>query len=335
MTIKDLARESGYSLGTVSRVLNGHPNVSEKARRAVMAVVEAQGFEINSNARNLKKTQGNSILVIVKGRGNELFASMVEQYQEFFSRTSYPLLIEYIDELDNEVHRAAALCREKKPLGVLFLGGSHQNFREEFSRIQVPAVLVTGSAQDLGFENLSSVCTDDRKGAASAVEYLLENGHRDVLVLGGDRNLSDTSRDRFDGCRWAFERGGRQFQEASYYTCRFSYHSGYRAMNRALDDGAACSAVFAMADVIAIGAIRAIREHGLRVPEDISVIGYDGLGICDYLQPRLTTVAQPTKDMAAGSAKMLLEHIRQGTPARHETIPFSLDCKDSVQGRHI
>ena len=82
-------------------------------------------------------------------------------------------------------------------------------------------------------------------------------------------------------------------------------------------------------------AIRAIREHGLRVPEDISVIGYDGLGICDYLQPRLTTVAQPTKDMAAGSAKMLLEHIRQGTPARHETIPFSLDCKDSVQGRHI
>ena len=335
MTIKDLARESGYSLGTVSRVLNGHPNVSEKARRAVMAVVEAQGFEINSNARNLKQTQGNSILAVVKGRGNELFASMVEQYQELFSRTSYPLIIDYIDELDNEVHRAAALCREKKPLGVIFLGGSHQNFREEFSKIQVPAVLVTGSARELGFENLSSVCTDDRKGAASAVEYLLQRGHRDLLVLGGNRTLSDTSRDRFAGCRLAYETDGRVFEERCYYTCRFSYGSGYRAMKRALEDGVACSAVFAMADVIAIGAIRAIREHGLRVPEDISVIGYDGLGICDYLQPRLTTVAQPTEYMARSSALMLLEHIQQGTKARYETISFTLDCKDSVKELNI
>ena len=87
MTIKDLARESGYSLGTVSRVLNGHPSVSEKARKAVMAVVEAQGFELNSNAKNLKQAQGNSVLVVVKGRGNELFARMVEQYQDIFSHT--------------------------------------------------------------------------------------------------------------------------------------------------------------------------------------------------------------------------------------------------------
>ena len=333
MTIKDLARESGYSLGTVSRVLNGHPNVSEKARRAVMAVVEAQGFELNTNAKNLKQSQGNCVLVVVKGRGNELFASMVEQYQAIFAETPYPLIIDYIDEMDHEVRRAAALCREKKPQGVLFLGGSDQNFREEFSKIQVPSVLVTGDARDLDFENLSSVTADDCKGAAAAVDYLLRSGHRDLLVLGGDRALSGPSHDRFDGCLEAYGASGLRFEENRYYTCRFSFRSGYEAMNQALDDGVACTAVFAMADVIAIGAIRAIREHGLQVPEDISVIGYDGLAIGDFLQPRLSTIAQPTDAMAKRSAQMLLQQIDHNSKADYVTVPFSLDCKESVKGR--
>ena len=141
MTIKDLARESGYSLGTVSRVLNGHPNVSEKARQAGMAVVEAQGFEINTNARNLKQNHGNSILIVVKGRRNELFSAMVAQYQQIFSEAGHPVILDYIDELGNEVHRAIALCREKKPLGIIFLGGNQMNFRREFSAISIPVPL--------------------------------------------------------------------------------------------------------------------------------------------------------------------------------------------------
>ena len=333
MTIKDLARESGYSLGTVSRVLNGHPNVSDKARKAVMAVVEAQGFELNTNAKNLKQTQGNSVLIVVKGRGNELFARMVEQYQEIFSRTLYPLVIDYIDELDSEVRRAAALCREKKPLGVLFLGGSHRNFREEFSRIDIPAVLVTGDARELDFANLSSVAADDHNGAACAVEYLIRSGHRDLLVLGGHRERSDTSRQRFEGCVEAYERNGLTFEENRYYTCRFSFQSGYETMKQALESGISCSAVFAMADVIAIGAIRAIREHGLRVPEDISVVGYDGLDIGDFLLPTLTTVTQPTEDLTRMSADLLLKQIREGISASHVTVPFTLSCKESVNHR--
>ncbi len=333
MTIKDLARESGYSLGTVSRVLNGHPNVSEKARRAVMAVVEAQGFELNSNAKNLKQTQGNCVLMVVKGRGNELFAKMVEQYQELFSRTRHPLIIDYIDELDNEVRRAAALCREKKPLGVLFLGGTNQNFREEFDRIGVPAVLVTGDARELGFHNLSSVASDDHNGAACAVEYLIKSGHRDIIVLGGSREQSDTSLIRYNGCVDAFERNDLEFPENQYHTCRFSFQSGYETMAQALADRDPCTAVFAMADVIAIGAIRAIREAGLRVPEDISVAGYDGLDIGDYLDPKLTTITQPTEELTRRSAAMLLEQIEKGIAPVHITIPFTLSCKDSVSPR--
>ena len=330
MTIKDLARESGYSLGTVSRVLNGHPNVSEKARKAVMAVVEAKGFELNSNAKNLKQSQSNNILVVVKGRGNELFARMVEQYQALFSDTQYPLIIDYIDELDSEVRRAAVLCREKKPLGILFLGGSNRNFQEEFSRIGVPSVLVTGDARELRFDNLSSVFTDDCGGAACAVEYLIQSGHRDILVLGGHRVRSDTSHQRYEGCLQAFTRSGLQFREDAYYTCRYSFQSGYETMKQALESGAACTAVFAMADVIAIGAIRAIREFGLRVPEDISVVGYDGLNIGDFLLPKLTTITQPTEELTQRSAALLLKQIEGAGDGAHISIPFALSCKESV-----
>lgn len=333
MTIKDLARESGYSLGTVSRVLNGHPNVSEKARRAVMAVVEAQGFELNTNAKNLKQSQSNTILVVVKGRGNELFASMVEEYQSLFSATPYPLIIDYVDELESEVLRADALCREKKPLGVIFLGGSSRNFREDFCRIAVPSVLVTCSARELNMENLSSVAVDDVQGAAAAVEYLLESGHRELVILGGNREKSDASFFRYQGLLEAYARNGMVFSEDCYYTCRFSYEAGFDAMNRALDDKKPCTAVFAMSDVMAIGAIRAIREHGLRVPEDISVVGYDGLAIGEYLQPRLTTVAQPVRAMARRSVALLLDQIRECTGACHVTESYTLCCKDSVRQR--
>lgn len=329
MTIKDLARESGYSLGTVSRVLNGHPNVSDKARRAVMAVVEAQGFEINSNARNLKQVHGSAVLVVVKGQGNELFAGLVERYQALFSEAQCPLIIDYIDELDNEVRRAALLCREKKPRGILFLGGSSQNFRRSFACVSVPSVLVTASSDGLDFSNLSSVTADDRQGAATATKALLDAGHRELLVLGGDRARSDASRERYEGCTAALEQAGLRLPEERYRTCRYSLRSGYETMTRALEQGIPCTAVFAMADVIAIGAIRAIREHGLRVPEDISVMGYDGLEIGDYLQPRLSTVAQPLGTLAQRSAS-LLQYMLDGGAACHEVVPFRLENRESV-----
>ena len=330
MTIKDLSARTGYSVGTISRVLNDHPNVSEKARQKILQAVADSDFQLNANAKQLKQQHGNSILVVVKGRGNDLFADMVEQLQACFSGTAHPLIIDYIDELDNEVHRAAMLCREKKPMGILFLGGSEQNFRDEFDRIDVPAVLITGDAKSLRFQNLSSVTTDDCKAAACAVEYLIKSGHREIAVLGGVRDLSDISRDRFRGCLDAYARNGLSFDESRYHTCRFSFRSGYDAMLEALEHDRPFTAVFAMSDVMAIGAIRAIQERGLRVPEDISVIGYDGLNIGDFTLPQLTTITQSAAAMAQKGAEILLGCIEYHRPACHVCVPFTLSCKESV-----
>ena len=206
MTIKDLVRLSGYSLGTVSRVLNNQPNVSERARSTILAIAAEHGFELNTSAQSLKQQKSNAVLVVVKGRNNEMFATMVEQLQTLFAATTHPLIVDFIDEDDNEVQRAAHLVRERKPCGLMLLGGSNQYFFQNFAGIPIPAVVVTHNASSLLFSNLSSVSTDDRAGADCAVDYLLRCGHRNIAMLGGSLDISDTSARRYEGFLDAFRR---------------------------------------------------------------------------------------------------------------------------------
>ena len=177
MTIKDIARESGYAVGTVSRVLNNHPDVSDTARERIMEVVEKYHFRLNNNAKHLKQQASNGIAIIVKGSQNMLFAAIVEQMQGMIKRKGYACLIYYIDEVEDELEQALQVLRERRPMGILFLGSNLEYFRERFSAVTVPCVLVSNSAASLYFENLSSVSTDDDSGAVAAIELLISLGH--------------------------------------------------------------------------------------------------------------------------------------------------------------
>ena len=324
MTIKDLAEKTGYSIGTVSRALNGKPDESKQARAAILRAAKEYGYAPNLNAKQLKQHRSAMILAIVRGARNELFGIMLEIIQSLIAQTPYHLQIDYIDEEEDEVHRAAQLCREKKPLGILFLGGSSRNFREGFHAIGVPCVLLTNSARSLGFPNLSSVSTDDVRAAQAAVERLLDLGHRQIAVIGGSRDNSDTSGQRYRGCLEAFSRRDLSFDaQRLYREARFSYQGGYGATVSLLEDRQPFTAIFAMADVLAVGAIRALKDRGLRVPEDVSVLGVDGLSLGRYLDPRLSTVCQGVGEMACRGVALLLESLETGPKSRHETIPFT------------
>jgi len=335
MTIKDLAAQTGYSVGTISRVLNNQPNVSKKAREVILRAAAESGFSLNTNAKQLKQQHGNCVLVVVKGTSNEMFAELVEAIQSHFSRLTYPLIVDYIDEDRNEVARGAQLCSEKKPLGIFFLGGNQQNFRTHFSKIDVPCVLVSNSAAELQFPNLSSVYTDDYAASWDAMDCLIRLGHRKIAIVGGKYDGSDTSRLRYNGCLDAMRSHGISFDEANDYVgARFSYQDGYDGTKKILQNGKEYTALFAVADVMAIGAIRALRDHGLQVPEDVSVMGYDGLPLGDYLVPQLSTVNQSVEMMASRSVEILLRAIEAGGEACHCTIPYSIKQRESTQYLH-
>ncbi len=331
MTIKDLAAQTGYAVGTVSRALNGHPNVSPKARQAILEAAETSGFQLNLNAKQLKQQRFNTVLAVVKGTRNELFSDLVEAIQEQISRTVYQLVVDYRDEDENEALRALRMVREKKPAGILFLGGNNRNLAQALNGLDIPAVLVTGDAAGLGLEQLSSVSIDDRAAARCAVEALIGMGHRNIAIIGGDREVSDISRLRFQGCMDAFAAHGIDFDPQKHYQgVRFSYLDGYRAAQELLASKAPFSAIFAIADVMAIGAIRALGEQGLRVPEDVSVMGLDGLALGDFTVPQLATVRQNVEQLAQRSVEILLDAMEQGTGSCHETVPFSLLSRESV-----
>jgi len=331
MTIKDLAEKTGYSVATISRVLNNHPSVSAKAREEITRAVEESGFQLNTNAKQLKQ-HANSILVVVKGTSNELFSEMVETIQKLVSKTSYPLYVDYMDEDSNEVLRAVQLCREKKPLGILFLGGNSRNFQNDFDKIDIPCVLVSNDASGLPFSNLSSVCTDDRQAARCAMDSLIAMGHRDFVIVGGDRNTSDTGRLRYEGCIQSFQKHGIEFdEELDYQGVRFSCQDGYNATQKLIADGRPFTALFAAADVMAIGAIRALHNNGLRVPRDVSVMGFDGLPLGSFLVPQLSTVKQSGKLMAQRGVEILIDNIENGCKTCHEAVPFALQQRESTR----
>ena len=332
MTIKDIAAQTGYSVGTVSRVLNNQPNVSEKARDAILHAAETSGFQLNANAKQLKQQHGTAILVVVKGTSNELFSSLVEAIQAKVGQTHYPLVVDYMDEEANEVHRAIQLCLEKKPLGVLFLGGNKENFLASFDKINLPCVLVTSDASGLSFQNLSSVCSDDALAAKMAIDHLVGLGHREIVVVGGQRGHSDTTDLRFKGCVEAFRECGIDFNEATDYAAvRFSFAGGYKGAKKLMERNPNFTGLFAMSDVMAIGAIRALRDAGKRVPEDVSVVGFDGLAIGEYMVPQLATICQDVQALADQSIRLLQQNIEGSHPARYEIVPVKLEHRESAK----
>ena len=332
MTIKDLSAQTGYSVGTISRGLNNQPNVSQKARETILRAADECGFRLNVNAKQLKQQHSNSILVLVTGTHNKVFALLVESIQDRIAETRYSLVVDYMDETENEVLRALQLCREKKPLGILFLGGNRDNFLADFERITMPCVLVTNDASQFPFPNLSSVSSDDKLAGRMAIEHLISLGHRNIAIIAGDHTHSDIGRLRYEGAMEAFREHGISFDpETDCETVRYTCPDGYKAARQLLERSRGFTAIFAMSDVMAVGAIRGLRDEGKRVPEDISVVGFDGLELGEFTIPRLASVSQNLKELADRSFRMLLNNIESNSAAQYEVLPVSLLDRESAR----
>ena len=229
MTIVDIAKESGYSVTTVSRVLNNRQDVSPAAKETIMKIVEAHNFVPNTNAKRLKQTISRNIYLLVKGTSNMLFANVVEEIQSIIDRTDYSLSITYLDEDSNLSSVTDRICRERKPLGIIFLGGSREDFSEDTSSFKVPCVIVT------------TVSIDDEKAGETIVDYLIEHGHTKIAEIGANLELSQTARLRHNGYLNSLKKHGITPDERYYERARFSYDSAYRAMKKPHKDMAARS----------------------------------------------------------------------------------------------
>lgn len=336
-TIQDIARISGYSIGTVSRVLNNRADVSEEARSRIEEVIREQHYQPNTSARMLRQSVSSEITIIVCGISNSFLQSILEKIQIRLREHGETANVQFIGETENEVLMAAQAVQNLKPKGLIFLGGSVKTFREEFSKINVPSVLIPGNAEGLGFENLSSFSTDDSGAGALAVSELYAQGHRRIGILGGYPGDAEGVRPddspalRIRGAIEELSRRGISFDlEKDYEACPFSAEGGYRAAKQLLLRDPDLTGIFAISDSIAIGAIRAFVDMGLRVPEDISMVGFDGVTFSKYSVPRLATIQQDGTALASKGVDNLLMRISYESSAVHERIPYLYVNGESV-----
>ena len=306
MTIKDIAKLSGVGVSTVSRVLNDRPDVSEESRRRVLEVIAEHNYLPNNSARSLVRTKSDTVGLVVRGVQNPFYTDIIRAIEHKLDLAGYTMVMRQIASGDNEVKCGAVMEREKRLQGLIFLGGRSDYSPAELALLNVPFVCCTytNAYGTLDPSKYSSVSIADEQEAYRAVMELAKKGHRRIAALTADPDDSSISQLRY---------------------------SGYaRALRERLKRPADFTAVFAIADDMAIGAMRALRESGRSIPEDCSIIAIDGINVSEYIHPMLTTLCQPMTAMGTKSVELLLGVIRGGAHD-HLTLPTTLRAGESVR----
>lgn len=332
MTIKDIARECGVGVGTVSRVLNEQPGVSVATREKVQTVIDKYGFVLNQNAKMLKAQERKTLVILVKGSSSLFLNSLLECIQKRLETLPYTADVVVLDEYDNEAQQACRIFYERKPVGMVFLGGSPDVYKEDFAKVQIPCVIISNQAYSVDNSNLSSVSTDDNEASKTIAEYLLKNGHRNIGIIGGDFETSEPSRRRYESFKKALDENEIPFDfEKNFVSAKYSFEGGAEAAKLLLARCPDITAIFTMSDVMAIGAIRTLNDLGHSVPKDISVTGFDGIDLAEYFSPRLTTIRQKKELLVEKGFSILLECIENNKSSAHTLVPFEFLKGESVR----
>ncbi len=337
INIKDIAKLSGVGIATVSRVLNQTGYVSEKTRKKVMDVINQYNYIPNNNARNLKLTQSENIALFVKYISNPFFEKMIEIIQQEVASRGYPLLIQNVDENSDELDFAISESMQRNLCGLIIMGGSYSSYTEaKFRQLGTPCVLLTVNSKGNVDPTLySSVTINDELEGYRATNYLIEMGHRKIGFLYKDvENVVTPNILRYQGYIRALEENKIPVDEKliapAIPSIGMGFRAGFQAMKGLMQRNPDMTAVFAFSDVLAIGAAKAALNAGKQIPEDISVIGFDGIEMAEFYNPTLDTVYQPATEMAL-SAVSLLHGMMNGERTQHIVCDSVIMKRGSVK----
>ncbi|MFJ8081338.1 LacI family DNA-binding transcriptional regulator [Streptomyces sp. NPDC096205] len=315
-TLEEVAARAGVGRGTVSRVINGSPRVSDATRAAVEAAVAELGYVPNTAARALAANRTDAIALVVPEPETRFFAEpyfsgMLKGVGAELSDTQMQLLLIFAGS-DRERQRLAQYLAAHRVDGVLLVSvHADDPLPDLLSQLEIPAVISGPRSVD---ETLPSVDSDNYGGARSAVEHLLSRGRRRIAHITGRLDVYGAQR-RIDGYRDALSDAGHEPDEGLIEAGDFTEESGTRAMAALLERRPDLDAVFAASDVTAAGARQTLRAAGLRIPEDVALVGYDDSAIARHMEPPLTSVRQPIEEMGRRMIDLLLSEIADRRPA--------------------
>ncbi len=297
ITIKDVAREAGVSIATVSNALNGSDVVQPKTREHVLEVAKRLNYIPNANGRQLRAAQTHNIGLFVTSMTGSYYANMADSIHYLCKKYGYELHIFIVDEDKSPLPRIRSQTIDG---AIIMFGGLSEEDKQQLTQSAMPIVFID---QETSGRNCSSVIYESFEHGRMAAEYLLGLGHRTMLHIFGVPHNYDSIQ-RLKGFETALQEAGSPLQPENILSGRFERAVAYRSMHKYLQDGHRLpDAVFASNDLSALGCMEAMKEYGIRVPDDISVIGCDDNILASYVTPGLTTIRTHMEELGVEAAR--------------------------------
>ncbi|AOZ89683.1 catabolite control protein A [Bacillus xiamenensis] len=303
VTIYDVAREANVSMATVSRVVNGNPNVKPTTRKKVLEAIDRLGYRPNAVARGLASKKTTTVGVIIPDISSIFYSELARGIEDIATMYKYNIILSNSDQnTDKELHLLNTMLG-KQVDGIVFMGGNITDVHvEEFKRSPVPIVLAASVEEQA---QTPSVNINYEQAVYDSVQLLVEKGHKRIAFVSGPLSEPINSVRKLAGYKRALEEAGIAFDEALVAEGDYSYDSGIDALDNLLDQSDKPTAVIAATDEMALGVIHGAQDRGVSIPEDLEVIGFDNTRLSLMVRPQLTTVVQPTYDIGAVAMRLL------------------------------
>ena len=322
-TLADVARHANVSTATVSRCLNSPDQVIERTRIRVMQAVNELGYAPNFSARALAARHTNTIGAVIPTMENAIFARGLQAFQEELGRHGFTLLVassSYQEALEEEQIRTLAA---RGADGLLLIGYHRNPALHDYLRARsVPALVAWAYEANSG---IPAIGFSNKNAMANLARLVIEKGHRDIGMISADTKANDRARDRLAGVRLAAGEAGIAADSIPVIETTYLIESGAQAFRQIMARTPRPTAVFCGTDVLASGALKAAKEMGLSVPEDVSITGYDDIELASLAEPALTTVHVPHREMGRRAAGMLIEMVTTGTTP--ESVELQTDIR--------
>ncbi|MFC4321109.1 catabolite control protein A [Litchfieldia salsa] len=328
VTIYDVAREANVSMATVSRVVNGNPNVKPTTRKKVLEAIDRLGYRPNAVARGLASKKTTTVGVIIPDISSIFYSELARGIEDIATMYKYNIILSNSDQnKEKELHLLNTMLG-KQVDGIVFMGGNiTEEHVYEFERSPAPIVL---AASIEGSKKIPSVTINYEQAAYDAIAALIQKGHKKIAFVSGPVE-EQVGVEKFAGYRRALEEAGLTFVEEFVVEGDYSYESGMEAFEKIQELSDRPSAVFVSTDEMALGVIHGATDMGISVPGDVEIIGFDNTRLATMVRPRLTTVVQPMYDIGAVAMRLLTKFMNKEIVENHIVeLPHRIEYRQSM-----
>jgi LacI family transcriptional regulator len=330
VTIYDVAREANVSMATVSRVVNGNPNVKPTTRKKVLEAIERLGYRPNAVARGLASKKTTTVGVIIPDISSIFYAELARGIEDIATMYKYNIILSNSDQnKEKEMHLLNTMLG-KQVDGIVFMSENiTEEHVEEFEKSPVPIVLAASFDEQ---SKIPSVNIDYEQGAYDAVKYLLDKGHKRIAFICGPSEHAAAEARKLAGYKRALEEAGTAYNEELVLEGDFTYDSGMEAFDKLWELSDKPTAIFVSSDEMALGVIHGGQDKGIHIPNDVEIIGFDNTRLATMVRPQLTTVVQPMYDIGAVAMRLLTKYMNKETVEDHTVIlPHRIQFRKSTK----